>query len=238
MLFSIIVPCYNEEKNLIALVDAFREIVAHGYPIELVLVNNGSMDNSGEILKKLSDTYEFVKVVTVKVNQGYGFGILFGLNQAQGDYLGWLHADLQFSPKEICKAIGYLKDNRYPDWVFLKGRRNNRPFVDSVFTVGMGMFESLYLRQRMWDINAQPTLITRKFYETWGNPPSDFSLDLYVYYMACRQGLRIHRFNVTQHERKEGISTWNTGMKSRIKLVRRVITYSRSLKREVNKKGC
>lgn len=52
MLFSIIVPCYNEEKNLMALVDAFREIVTHGYPIELVLVNNGSMDNSGEILKK------------------------------------------------------------------------------------------------------------------------------------------------------------------------------------------
>ncbi|RKD34836.1 glycosyltransferase family 2 protein [Lacrimispora algidixylanolytica] len=233
MLFSIIVPCYNEEKNLERLAEAFDEITAPKYPIELILVDNGSTDNSAQVLKNISNTYSFVKVVTVEVNQGYGFGILSGLEQARGDYLGWLHADMQFYPREICKAIQYLKKHQYPDDVFLRGFRKKRPVIDTVFTLGMSLFESLYLGQFMWDINAQPTLISRKFYDKWKCPPKDFSLDLYVYYLACREGLEIYRFGVIQHERNAGTSTWNTGMRSRIGLVRRVFSYSRSLKNEL-----
>jgi hypothetical protein len=233
MLFSIIVPCYNEEKNLERLAEAFGEIIAHKYPIELILVNNGSVDSSAQVLEKIANTYSFVKVVIVEVNQGYGFGILSGLEQAQGDYLGWLHADMQFYPREICKAIQYLKKRRYPDNVFLRGARKKRPVIDTLFTVGMSLFESLYLGQFMWDINAQPTLISRKFYDKWKCPPKDFSLDLYVYYLACRQGLEVYRFGVTQHERNAGISTWNTGMRSRVRLVKRVFSYSRTLKNEL-----
>lgn len=235
MLFSIVVPCYNEEKNLCKLVVAFQEVVDHGYPIELVLVNNGSTDESWKILDEIAGLSQFVRVVSVTSNQGYGFGILAGLKQARGDYLGWLHADLQIAPKEICKAIRYLKRSGYPDTVFLRGVRSNRPVLDSIVTFGMSIFETFYLGRFMWDINAQPTLVSRKFYETWKLPPFDFSLDLYVYYLASLGEVKICRFRVLQHKRNEGISAWNTGMGSRIKLVKRVISYSRSLKREIPK---
>ncbi len=231
MNFSIIVPCYNEEKNLNKLVEEFKNnLIDKNYDIELVLVNNGSKDNSSEVMNKLKDKYNFITIETVEINQGYGYGILQGLKAAKGEYLGWLHADLQFNPSEIAKGIDYLKENNFPKNIFIKGKRTNRPLVDKLFTMGMSIYETLILGTKLWDINAQPTLMSREFYEKWEAPPYDFSLDLYAYYMAKKMKLDIYRYKVIQHKREEGESSWNTGMKARIKLIKRVIEYSKNLK--------
>ena len=77
MKISIIVPCYNEEKNLNKLVEEFKNnLIDKKYDIELVLVNNGSKDNSAQIMEKIRNQYDFIKIETVKVNEGYGYGIL------------------------------------------------------------------------------------------------------------------------------------------------------------------
>ncbi len=231
MKFSIIVPCYNEEKNLDKLVEEFKNnLINKNYDIELVLVNNGSQDNSKEVLERLKNKYNFITIETVEVNKGYGYGILQGLKVAKGKYLGWLHADLQFNPSEIANGINYLKENNYPKNIFIKGKRTNRPLIDTLFTMGMSIYETLILGTRLWDINAQPTLMSREFFEKWKEPPYDFSLDLYAYYMAKKMKLDIYRYKVIQHRREEGESSWNTGMKARIKLIKRVVEYSKKLK--------
>lgn len=236
MLFSVIVPCYNEEKNIKNLVNEFKKIVENNYPIELVLVNNGSMDNSAKVLDEVSKVNEFVKVVTVEKNQGYGFGILSGLKEATGNYLGWIHADLQTSPSEICKCISYLKYHNYPTDVFQRGTRKNRPILDTIFTIGMSCFESLLFKTKLWDINAQPTMFSRSFYKTWVEPPKDFSLDLYVYVLAQKQHLQVRRFPIQQRHRIAGVSSWNTGIFSRIKLAKSVIEYSKTLQKSLQNK--
>lgn len=234
MKYSIIVPCYNEEKNLRKLIYEFNNIINnYDEEIEVILVNNGSNDNSNIIMQELKEKYHFIKIENVDINKGYGYGILKGLKVANGDYLCWIHADLQFNPSEIEKGIQYLKDNNYPKNVFIKGLRTNRPWADNFFTLGMSIYESLILKEKLWDINAQPTLIPKELYKTWKNPPYDFSLDLYAYYTAKIQKYRIHRYKVIQHEREEGKSSWNTGLKSRIKLIKRVLNYSKNLKRSI-----
>ena len=231
MRFSIVVPCYNEEKNLSRLVEEFKKnLINKNYDIEVVLVNNGSTDNSSKIIQELKEKYEFVKVVTVEINQGYGYGILSGLKVASGDFLGWLHADLQFNPKEIEKGIQYLKAQNYKKDIFIKGIRTNRPIMDNFFTMGMSLYETIILHTKLFDINAQPTIFSREFFEQWQNPPYDFSLDLYVYYMAKKMNMDIYRYKVVQNKREEGKSSWNTGIKSKIKLIKRVIAYSKKLK--------
>ena len=84
MKFSIIVPCYNEEKNLNRLVEEFKKnLIDKHYNVEVILVNNGSTDNSKEIMEQIEKKYKFIKIETVEVNQGYGFGILSGLKVAR-----------------------------------------------------------------------------------------------------------------------------------------------------------
>ena len=235
MKYSIIVPCYNEEKNLSKLVNEFNNKVIKDSQddIEVILVNNGSNDNSNIVMQELQKKYKFIKIENVDINQGYGYGILRGLQVASGEYLAWIHADLQFNPSEIKKGMQYLRENNYPKNVFIKGLRTKRPWTDKFFTFCMSIYETIILHKKLWDINAQPTLISRELFETWKNPPYDFSFDLYAYYMAKIQKYKIHRYKVTQHERKEGKSSWNTGLKSRIKLIKRVLSYSKKLKRSI-----
>ncbi|CAI3603077.1 glycosyltransferase family 2 protein [Clostridium neonatale] len=227
MKISIVIPCYNEEKNIKLILEEFKKISFGDYELELILVNNGSKDNSKNVLEEMKQYYDFLKVVEVVENKGYGYGILEGLKQANGEYMGWMHADMQTSPNEFCKCIKFIGKDKN---IFIKGLRKNRPISDTIFTLGMSVFETVYLRKKLYDINAQPTLFSRKLYEKFENPPYDFSLDLYVYYKAIEVGNKIVRFPVIQKERIYGTSSWNTGFKSRIKLIKRVISYSKLLK--------
>ena len=94
----------------------------------------------------------------------------------------------------------------------------------------MGLYESIILRTFLWDINAQPTLISRKFYQSLSDAPMDFSLDLFVYYMAKRERVYLKKFPAEQKKRMYGESSWNTGMGARIRLIRRVMKYSSDLR--------
>ena len=93
MKFSLIIPCYNEAANLSLLLDRCGKITDRS-DIEVILVDNGSTDNSSEVLLNLLPRYAGCRTVRVEKNQGYGFGIFTGLRAATGDILGWTHADI------------------------------------------------------------------------------------------------------------------------------------------------
>lgn len=232
MKLSIVLPCYNEADNIPLILRRFSELIT-GEDIEVIMVNNGSTDNSKLVLEEELCKYKFAKVVTVDVNQGYGYGILRGLESAKGDFLGWMHADMQTDPKDVLSAYHYIDKHNWDNKLYVKGIRNGRSLIDRFFTLGMGIFESILLQKRLYDINAQPNIFSRKFYETWRNPPTDFSLDLFALYRAKIMALKIYRFNVLLSPRINGISSWNNGLLSRYRLIKRTVAYSIELKRKV-----
>ncbi len=225
---SIVVPCYNEKENIPLLLERFDEVIK-GQDMEVVLVDNGSTDGSADVLRELLPRYAFARTVSVEVNQGYGYGILQGLKECQGEYIGWTHADLQTDPGDIVRALELIEKEK--GLVFVKGNRKGRPPFDVFFTMGMSLFETCYLHEKLYDINAQPNLFPKIFYDTWQEPPYDFSLDLYALYMARKKGLRVLRFPVVFPERVHGTSKWNTGLASKWKFIKRTITFSVKLKR-------
>jgi hypothetical protein len=85
----------------------------------------------------------------------------------------------------------------------------------------------------MWDINAQPTMFPRTFFQTWGDPPSDFALDLYAYYQARCMHLEIHRFPVNFGERVHGASHWNVNWSAKRKFIRRTVEFSLELRKSL-----
>lgn len=232
MKFSLVIPCYNEAKNIPLLLE--RCAVFNGRDdFEIILVDNGSTDDSLKVLKELLPQYPSYKTVHVEENQGYGFGILSGLGEAQGDIIGWTHADLQTDPQDILQAVDFFKEA--PTKTFVKGKRYGRPFMDIVFTVGMSVFETLLFKKKMWDINAQPTLFSKEFFDSWTEPPHDFSLDLYAYYQAHKHKLKICRFPVRFGERAHGTSHWNINWSAKKKFIQRTILFSLELKERRNK---
>ncbi|WP_133511874.1 glycosyltransferase family 2 protein [Candidatus Thiosymbion oneisti] len=230
MKLSLVIPCYNESANLPLLLDRCMALDS-GSDIEVILVDNGSTDKSLEVLSKLLPRYSNCRTVRVETNQGYGFGILSGLRAARGDIMGWTHADMQTDPQDARKGLELF--DRHGDGIFVKGRRYGRPIMDVVFTVGMSAFETLLLARSMWDINAQPTMFSRRFFETWQSPPHDFSLDLYAYYQAKIHGLKVHRFPVRFGERAHGVSHWNVNWAAKWKFIRRTVDFSLQLKKSM-----
>lgn len=233
MKYSVVVPCYNEEGNVYSLVDEFvkvnNEIKQYGF--ELILVNNGSKDNTYAEIVDCQNKYNFIKIVNVEVNQGYGYGILQGMEACSGDYIGWIHADLQFSPLLFVNIVNCIEKRNIKKPLYFKGVRKNRPLSDRFFTFGMSCFESIYLKTKLWDINAQPTMMSRELFDTAVNPPYGFSLDLFFYYCASKKNYEIRRFISTQQERMNGESSWNTGMSARVKLIKRILHDSKELKK-------
>ncbi|MDE7233409.1 MAG: glycosyltransferase family 2 protein, partial [Lachnospiraceae bacterium] len=185
MKLSIVVPCYNEKDNIPLILERFNEVI-NGEDLEVILVDNGSTDGSAQVLEELLPRYPFARKVTVEVNQGYGYGILQGLQECQGEYIGWTHADMQTDPGDILRALKCIQEER--GLVFVKGNRKGRPLFDQFFTWGMSLFETCYLHEKLYDINAQPNIFPRIFYLEWEKPPHAFSLDLYALYLAGKTG--------------------------------------------------
>lgn len=230
MKFSLIIPCYNEAANLPLLLNRCKKLGSEP-GIEIILVDNGSTDRTPEVLHDLLPHYPGCRSVRVEKNQGYGFGILAGLNAAKGKILGWTHADMQTDPQDTLRGLELF--DRHGPKLFVKGRRYGRPLTDVIFTIGMSIFETVLPGKPMWDINAQPTMFSRNFFETWLEPPHDFSLDLYAYYHARCTHVEVYRFAVKFGERAHGDSHWNVNWVAKRNFIRRTLDFSLQLRRRL-----
>lgn len=231
MKLSLVIPCYNEARNLPLLIERSRGFAHAQHDVEVILVDNGSTDNSAQVVERLLPGTPWCRSIRVQRNQGYGYGILSGLRAARGEILAWTHADMQTDCLDA--LIGLRLFEQHGGDIFVKGRRFGRPLADVFFTVGMSIFESALLHQPLWDINAQPTMFSRRFFDTWDDAPHDFSLDLYAYYRARRAGLSVHRFPVRFGERAHGVSHWNVNWAAKRKFIRRTVDFSLQLRKNI-----
>ena len=233
MKLSLVIPCYNEAKNLPLLLSRCGAVAEHG--AEVVLVDNGSGDETPSLLREYLPLYQGCRSIRVDVNQGFGFGVLAGLAVSQGDVLAWTHADMQTDPMDAIKGLEFFKHASEPERVFVKGRRYGRLPSDVIFTIGMSVFETLLLGRLLWDINAQPVMFHRRFFESWNDPPKDFALELFAYYCARAANLKIKRFPVLFAERHAGVSSWNVNLPAKMKFIRRTIESSLQLRRRIGR---
>jgi glycosyltransferase involved in cell wall biosynthesis len=230
---SIVVPCYNEAANLPSLIERFVALRSADADWELVLVNNGSTDDSARVFEELTQAKEreFVRVVTVpSPNVGYGHGIMTGLRAAKGQVLGWTHADGQTPPSDVLRAFNMLEDSPRPDATLVKGRRRNRPIKDALFTFGMQAVAAAVLWENLPDINGQPKVFPRRLLDLATNPPVDLSLDLYFFHVARQAGFDVRTFDVSFGDREHGESKWAFNWRSKAKNVARSVRYMANLR--------
>ena len=228
---SIVLPCYNEAENLPLLLQSYQQ-AWQDLPAELILVNNGSTDNSAEVLARELKKPElsFARTVEVKQNQGYGYGIFTGLQAAKGEFIGYSHADMQCSPADVFAAYHKLVSQADPSRVLVKGKRQQRELSASLVTNGMALIASVVLATKLTDVNAQPKLFHHSHLQRLTQPPNGFQFDLYVLYQARRAGLRIETIPVFFGERVHGESKWAANIFSRYRTIWAMIVYIFSLR--------
>ncbi len=105
-LLSIVVPFANEERNLVALVQAVSEAMrATSLRHELILVNDGSSDGSFDVVRELSTTHPEIVLVDLSRNFGKELALTAGLDEAKGDAVVFMDADLQHPPSLLPELV-------------------------------------------------------------------------------------------------------------------------------------
>jgi len=228
---SIVLPCYNEAEGLPNLLDRYAEFAAR-YQFELVLVDNGSTDNTQEVIGRLLPKYAFARCTRVIKNVGYGHGIFQGLKQAQGEFLAWSHADLQTDGGDVFRAYDSLKNAQNVSRTLVKGRRRGRRLSERFISRGMELASLCLLRSRLTEINAQPKVFHRDLLSFLTKPPTDFNFDVYVLYKANRAGWAIREVEVDFPPRPFGESHWAATWRSKFRTIRRSLFYMGRLSME------
>ena len=119
--YSLVIPCFNESENLINLFDRCKYLIDANHDAEVLIVDNGSTDNSAQVITDIINKYNYKRLrnVSINKNQGYGNGIICGLEQCSGDILGWTHADLQTDPVDFLNAIKIIDSSKDSELIFI-----------------------------------------------------------------------------------------------------------------------
>ena len=114
ILVSIIVPVYNEEKTILTVLKKLSDIRKFEYKFEVIVINDGSNDNTGKILDENQSLID--KQINNETNRGKGYSVKKGLDSADGKYIIFQDEDLEYDPSDFIKFFKLIK-NFDPDLI-------------------------------------------------------------------------------------------------------------------------
>ncbi|MDK2979294.1 MAG: hypothetical protein PWP52_2008 [Bacteroidales bacterium] len=111
---SVVVPLLNEEESLPELVDWIKKVMTtHHFTFEIIMVDDGSKDNSWHVIQELSEIHPEVKGIKFRKNYGKSAALHTGFRAAKGDVVITMDADLQDNPDEIPDLFRMIKEEDY-----------------------------------------------------------------------------------------------------------------------------
>lgn len=110
MRLSVVIPLYNEEEMIPSLIQRVKEACQPYKPFEVICINDGSTDNTLELLKKEKPSFPELKIVKFKKNAGQTDGFAAGFKVASGEIIVTLDGDLQNPPEAIPLLMEAIKD--------------------------------------------------------------------------------------------------------------------------------
>jgi len=229
-LFELVVPAYNESKNLKQVIEraiqAAQQQNLTPQDFTLVVVENGSTDDSKAVLDQLKNTAlgDWFRVVQVTKNQGYGFGIWSGLQQTDAEFVGWTHADQQCDPLDAMKAMRIVQKTSGRR-ILVKGERYERHPRDKFVSRVFELIARIVLGLKVYEINAQPKVFSKALLSLLKAPPWTFAFDLYVLYNARKAGYDFQTLQVRFPPRIHGTSKWAATFFGRYKTILGMIKY-------------
>ncbi len=141
-MLSIVLPVYNEEENIVRAYEAIRDVlVPKDIAFELVFVNDGSKDNSFEVIKKLSQEVRDAKILGLSFSRNFGkeAAIFTGLSHATGDVCAVMDCDLQHPPETLLEMYAMWKEG----FEIIEGVKRSRGKENFVYKTFAKLFYQL-----------------------------------------------------------------------------------------------
>lgn len=130
---SVVVPLYNEAESLPELFEWIDRVMkANGFSYEVIFVNDGSTDDSWNVIRRLSSESDAVKAISFRRNYGKSPALFCGFERAEGDVVITMDADLQDSPDEIPELYRMIVDDGYDLVSGWKKKRYDNAFTKNI----------------------------------------------------------------------------------------------------------
>ena len=204
-MISIVVPLLNEQDSLRELVQRIQQAVAADKlgEYEILLIDDGSKDNSWSIIDSLSQEHPMVHGIRFRRNFGKAAALAAGFSVAQGDFIVTMDADLQDDPKELVRLIEKIhsgfevvsgwKQTRYDPW--------HKRWPSLVFNGILRRFSGLKLH----DFNCGLKAYRR---EVLDEVALYGEMHRFIPVLAAARGFRVAEISVQHHPRLHGVSKY------------------------------
>ena len=203
-LISIVVPVYNEEDNLEALLREIREVAgARPWQIEVVLVDDGSRDGSWARIQALAKADPAVGGIRFQTNAGKAAALMAGFAAVRGDVVFMMDADLQDPPEEMPNLLSRLdcgydvvsgwKKSRHDPW--------HKVYPSRVFNRIIGLLTGVHLHDHVCGLKCfrRPVVRDLKLYGEFHR---------FIGVLAASHGYRVTEIPTTHRPRTRGISKY------------------------------
>jgi len=204
---SVVLPAYNEEANIERVVRGCRDYLeGTGLDYELVVVNDGSRDRTGEILDRLAGEIPRLRPQHHPQNRGYGSALRTGFDAAAKRFVFYTDGDGQFDIRELDAVLPLATDDDH----IVTGYRIERsdPFIRKLNAkLFGGWLVRVMLNVRVRDLNCAFKLIPRKVLKAITLESTGALINAELYGRAIRRGFGIKEVGVHHYPRTAGVQT-------------------------------
>ncbi|HEY3628879.1 MAG TPA: dolichyl-phosphate beta-glucosyltransferase [Terracidiphilus sp.] len=218
--YSIVIPAYNESERIPAtlrsVVDCIR---AHGWDAEVVVVNDGSLDNTAEVVKEFARTAPEIRFLENPANRGKGYTVRHGVLHAMGDIVMFTDADLSSPIEEaegLFAAIAQGADIAIGSrWLATSRQTHRQPLYRQLFGRCFNLLTRMVMNLPFADTQcgfkaftrtAAQTVFQLQTIERWGFDPE-------ILFIALKRGYQIREIPVSwAHDARTRISYLRDGL--------------------------
>lgn len=202
---SVILPAYNEEENIESVVlDAISVLNNLVSDYEIIIVNDGSTDKTGELAEKLAQKNEKVKVIPHEKNIGYGASLRDGFKNSSFDILFFTDSDRQFNVASLENLLPHLSSS---DIVvgYRIGRKDS--YLRKFLSFGFNILVSILFNLRVKDIDCAFKVFKKSVFEKIKIESNHFFVNTEILAQARFFNFKITQVGVPHFPRTAGTTT-------------------------------
>jgi len=206
---SVFFPAYNDANSIGNLIENALEILPDlTDDYEIIVVNDGSRDETGEVLRDLKEKHRALRVVEHETNRGYGGALQSGFRAASKDLIFYTDGDGQYDVRELSKLFALLdkETDVVNGYKLERGDKINRKVAGGFYNRLAHFLFSLPVR----DVDCDFRLIRREFSDKIALSSTSGSICVELVYKLNKAGARFREIGVNHYERPFGKSQFFT----------------------------
>ena len=225
---SVFFPCYNEQENVEKITQQALDILSKlGIDFEIIIVNDGSSDNTAQIADKISQCDNRIKVIHHHQNLGYGAALQSGFKAAQKEYVFYTDGDSQFDLNEMPALLPMIQDC---DIVSCYRIKRSDPVIRKINAFCWTKLVCLLFKMKIRDIDCAFKLYKRDIFDNIKMTSTGALIDTEILARATRKGYKITQKGVHHYPRTAGTQTG-----ANLKVILRAFKELFKLRKQINK---